>query len=582
MPGFSKSRRFYLVFGLLWGSALAILVTASMLLHFAGMRNRISLLQVDENHVLGMQNDAIISVINASVSDLLFLAQLNELAAFPHDLSTVNREALEHELIAFSDTRGTYDQIRVLALDGMETLRINRQADDSFAVASDHLQFKGDRYYFHELAECQALEIYVSPLDLNMENGNLERPLKPILRLGIVLFEEDAPSGYLLLNLFGSVILEAFARVDLGSPSSAFLLNPEGYWLHGPSSSVEWGFAIDDRRNDGFQFSFPQEWTRIQSEAAGQFETSNGMFTFDTILPHVVADIAKCDVLGADHDAGSAEAGVTYEWKNVSWVSPTQLRAIRMAGAAELSAWNLVGALVLGGVAWSTARWSIRRSEALQHNELLESTLQKYMPADVCDRLLDNPTKYGQLGGDSQDVAVLFADIRGFTCFAEENDPQYVVSVLNRTLTELVTPVRVFQGILDKYIGDGFLAFFEPKSNLADAAQRAVDAAKMMQTAFHNLWSTSGAEELSNLGLGIGISTGRVVVGNIGSTDSMDYTVVGDAVNVASRLQAMAGAGEILISASTRALLADTENWTPMLSTKIRGRTQPLDIYKIR
>jgi len=238
--------------------------------------------------------------------------------------------------------------------------------------------------------------------------------------------------------------------------------------------------------------------------------------------------------------------------------------------------WNAFGILLLGAGSWVFARWLAMRGEAHQktksENTLLESTLQRYMSKEVCHRLLDDPQRHSELGGDAQEVAVLFVDIRGFTGFAEQRDPKDVVAVLNRALTELVVPLRVYRGILDKYIGDGFLAFFEPSTDIADAAQRAVDSALVMQQAFANLWNDAPSSALRELGLGIGISAGRVIVGNIGATD---------AVNVAARLQSLAKPGEILISDRVNGLLNGAHESKHSGLTKLKGRQEPIDVYRL-
>jgi adenylate cyclase len=170
---------------------------------------------------------------------------------------------------------------------------------------------------------------------------------------------------------------------------------------------------------------------------------------------------------------------------------------------------------------------------------------------------------------------------RGFTGFRAQQDPKEVVAVLNRTLTELVVPLRVHRGNLDKYIDDRFLALFEPEHGEADAAQRAVDAAVVMLQAFANLWANAPSPALRKLGLGIGISVGRVIVGNVGTSDAMNYTVIGDAVNVAARLQGLAKAGEILMSNRVQAFLEDTHVVDHSGLTKLRGRQEPIDIYRL-
>ena len=580
-----RSRRFVLLFLAMLSASATLLILASVLIHNSGAEYRILMAQEDEIHATGMRRDAIAAVLQSAVSDLLFLQELNEVEAFMASSSRADALALAHELEAFSRTRAIYDQIRVLSSDGMELMGIDRESNSSYVVPPEDLQYKGDRYYFQEMLGCAADTVYVSQLDLNVENGELEWPIKPILRFGIRRGRAQSVQGYLLLNLMGSVVLDAFDSSHPEPGSEAFLLSPEGYWFQGPSSEVEWGFEILERNRNGFQFDFPEEWLRIVSSLDGQFETENGLFTFDTIVPYSAAELARCELEGLTAADAIPPTSAPYHWKNVAWLPPSALRSIRHSGALTLAGWNVVGILVLGMLAWLLSRWVVIRHETheqtLNENTLLESTLQKYIPGVICERLLGNPNQHGRLGGESQDLAVLFVDIRGFTGFAETHDPQYVVSVLNRTLTELTTPLRVMEGILDKYTGDGFLAFFEPKQSLADANQRAVTAACLMQKAFRNLWGDAESAELRELGLGIGISTGRVVIGNVGSEDSMDYTVVGDAVNVAARLQGLANPGEILISVATHSHLLDDRGAEIMRAIKLRGRDQALDIYRI-
>jgi len=538
----------------------------------------------EEAHAVGMRQDAVAEIIEASVSDLLFLSELNELDPFLASHTRENREPLSQELAAFARRQEIYDQIRVLSPTGMEILRIDYRDGTPVVVPLEDLQYKGDRPYFQEMSRCAGGSIYVSPLDLNVEDGQVELPTQPMLRLGLALGDEAA--GYLLLNLKGSVVLDAFAHAHPHPEAMEFLVNKDGYWLRGPAPETEWGFVLPERADERFQTLFPSEWEAVSSAWTGQFVTENGLFTYDTLIPYAEADAFRCAVSGASPaSAPRGDADASY-WKNVSWVPPDLLARTRNSGAAQLAGWNVIGVLILGSGTWVFSRWLTRRAELLRHTasekELLQSTLQKYMSQEVCDRLLGDPARHAKLGGEAEEVAVLFADLRGFTRFAERHAPEHVVAVLNRTLTELTAPLRMYGGILDKYIGDGFLAFFEPSPDLSGAAQRAVDAARVMQRAFRNLWVDAPAEALRELGLGIGISTGRVVVGNVGSEDAMDYTVVGDAVNVASRLQSLAEGGDILVSHSAHQLLDNEDDAEVMRLTKLRGRREPMNVFKLR
>ncbi len=183
-------------------------------------------------------------------------------------------------------------------------------------------------------------------------------------------------------------------------------------------------------------------------------------------------------------------------------------------------------------------------------NRLLRQILDRFLAEDVTDIILTDPERYLQLGGEIRPVTVLFADIRGFTRFTEEHSAPQVIETLNRVFHVLTQVVFTHRGTFDKYLGDGLMAFYGAPIASEEDAQRAVDTAIEMQHRFHEL-SKEDNEGLTSLGLGIGLHSGEVVVGNIGSEKVMDYTVVGYVVNVAKRLQEVAHGGQILISEDT-------------------------------
>ncbi len=145
---------------------------------------------------------------------------------------------------------------------------------------------------------------------------------------------------------------------------------------------------------------------------------------------------------------------------------------------------------------------------------------------------------------------MLFADIRGFTRFTEEHTAPQVVETLNRIFRALSHMVFLHRGTFDKYLGDGLMAFYGAPIAGEDDARRAVETAIEMQRRFRELVEESGAA-MQDLGLGIGIHSGEAIVGNIGSDRVMDYTVIGDTVNIAKRLQEVAQSGQTLISQAT-------------------------------
>ena len=188
--------------------------------------------------------------------------------------------------------------------------------------------------------------------------------------------------------------------------------------------------------------------------------------------------------------------------------------------------------------------------ELESRNRLLRQVLNRYVAEDVADIILTDPERYLKLGGEIRPVTVLFADIRGFTHFTEQHSGPEVVETLNRIFPVLSQVVFAHRGTFDKYLGDGLMAFYGAPVAGEDDAQRAVDSAVEMQRVFHVL-RQEGGESMAGLGLGVGLHSGEAIVGNIGSEKVMDYTVVGDTVNVAKRLQEMAHAGQIVLSIDT-------------------------------
>jgi adenylate cyclase len=212
-------------------------------------------------------------------------------------------------------------------------------------------------------------------------------------------------------------------------------------------------------------------------------------------------------------------------------------------------------------------------------NRLLRRVLDRYVAVDLADIILDDPEQHLRLGGENRMVTVLFADIRGFTKFTEGHTANEVIETLNRIFNPLSNLIFAYRGTFDKYLGDGLMAFYGAPISEADDAKRALDTAFAMQRLFRTLRESSGVE-FEGLDLGIGIHSGEAVVGNIGSEFVMDYTVVGDVVNVAKRLQEVAEAGQILISEATCDQVGGAMG-TKMEPINLPGREEPVTAFHV-
>ena len=178
------------------------------------------------------------------------------------------------------------------------------------------------------------------------------------------------------------------------------------------------------------------------------------------------------------------------------------------------------------------------------------------------------------LGGERKDATVLFSDIRGFTSMSEKMEPEEVVNLLNIYFDKQTEIVQYFGGDIDKFVGDELMAMFKGDK----MANQAVDCAIKIQREVQKLNLELG----KNIEIGIGINTGAMVMGAMGSKDRMDFTVIGDNVNLGSRLCGAAKAGEIIFSENTeKILITDDYNLKKLDPIQVKGKEKPIQIYQV-
>lgn len=225
---------------------------------------------------------------------------------------------------------------------------------------------------------------------------------------------------------------------------------------------------------------------------------------------------------------------------------------------------------------------SLEQSEAeLVQQTQARTALARYLPADVVEQVVADPSRLS-LGGERRLITVLFADVVGFTQMSEHLPPERIVAVLNEYFTLATEVVHQHGGFIDKFIGDCVMAVWGLPEQHDDDARRAVAAAEALQRwtdACTRRWRTRYGVHLQ---LAMGLNTGLVVAGNVGSERRLEYTVIGDTVNVAARLEAAAAPGQILLSDSTRVALGGARRLAPLGERQLRGRTQSIRVFEVR
>jgi class 3 adenylate cyclase len=207
------------------------------------------------------------------------------------------------------------------------------------------------------------------------------------------------------------------------------------------------------------------------------------------------------------------------------------------------------------------------------------SLLQRYIPRDLAERIL---AAGKQIESERRLVTVLFADVTGFTALSEKMDPEDLSSILNECFAGLISIVLRYEGTIDKFIGDGIMAIFGAPLAHENDPERAARCALDMVADIERFNAHRSNDLSGPLGLHIGLHSGMVIAGNVGSDLRMDYSVIGDTVNLASRLVEIAPRGEIYLSTETHKLVADVVTAGGPIAVTLRGKTAPVEVYALQ
>jgi len=282
-------------------------------------------------------------------------------------------------------------------------------------------------------------------------------------------------------------------------------------------------------------------------------------------------DFAPTSIMGARLSARDKHLGYLFIANEKGAIPFTEDDAVLFTGFANQAA-----------AAIENVRLFDERLKEETEKARVRHIFQQYMAKQVVDELIKDPQKV-KPGGRRQEVTILFSDIRGFTSMAETMDPEQLLKKLNEYFTVMIDVVFKYDGLLDKFIGDAIMAVFGAPVKHGDDAERAVRTAIEMQTALerlNNKWIEEGEQTFD---IGIGLNTGPVVVGNIGDIRRMEYTVIGDNVNLAQRIENLTRRyrSSIIISQSTYEKTKNISSVREYKPVFVKGRVKPVRIYKL-
>ncbi|MDG6777694.1 GGDEF domain-containing protein [Thiomicrorhabdus sp. zzn3] len=246
--------------------------------------------EAQERQLIAAYEKAVMREYEEVLSDLLTITALPACEALTSNQTPLKRiqRQLAKAYLNISRTRARYDQIRFLNNDGQEIIRINYNNGQPSIVPENHLQNKSHRYYVQDISQLGLNQIYVSRMDLNIEHNLVERPFKPMIRVGVKLFSPDgSPMGMVVLNYLAEHMRQALKPPihSQDGHSELSLLDQNGYWLKNVEPEKEWGFMFEEKQHMTLAKQKPHLWQKLKQLKAGQILTKEGLYTFKTLSP---------------------------------------------------------------------------------------------------------------------------------------------------------------------------------------------------------------------------------------------------------------------------------------------------------
>lgn len=276
-------RRAALLFFRAYLPLVASIGTVLWVLYASDIKSTKLVIASDQKHDIRLAMHSIQLELELVRNDLSYLVEHGPLQNWLVNADPQEFETLERDILAFSKHRQAYDQVRYLDSTGMEVVRVNWARPEPLLIPMYDLQDKSKRYYFSDAVTLSSGQIYSSALDLNIEKGRLEKPIKPVIRFAAPVFDRNGKNrGIIVLNYKGARLLNLIERVQGAEENHLQMINSSGYWLLGPNPDAEWGFMIDARAQNTFPNLYGNElWEKISSgKQEDQFSNSAELVSY--------------------------------------------------------------------------------------------------------------------------------------------------------------------------------------------------------------------------------------------------------------------------------------------------------------
>jgi diguanylate cyclase (GGDEF)-like protein/PAS domain S-box-containing protein len=419
-----------------------------------------SRLQSQETLNLSLGSSAITGKVEDLSRDLQFLSSQSSLQAAVEQPSAENLARLAQDWKDFSRTQSVYDKLRWLDENGKEVVRVDYAEGQARVIPADQLQNKSQRYFFADAMRLQAGQVYVSPLDLNVELDQLDVPYRPTLRVAMPISNTAARKrGIVILNYHAQTMLQAFVKGTNSMANRAMLLNSDGYWLKGQAPADEWGFMLQHPELS-LAARAPDTWRLIRDQDHGQVTQADGLWTWQTLYPLAQGQSSSTgatDILAASE--GRVDASL-YAWKSVAHMPSAMLSGVLLAVWLKLVAVALALAGLLGFGSWKLTLARFRQAQAEDKLRGVNAHLEQLVTERT--RALENANQELRLSEENLAItlhsigdAVIATDAAGrvkrMNAAAEQLSGWTLVEADGRALTEVfrIVDARTRQPMAD-------------------------------------------------------------------------------------------------------------------------------------
>lgn len=346
---------------------LSVVLVVSIVLLFIvrfELQEKVKRITLHENSKIEVAKAHFAQNIREVDSDLRVIADLPLFKRYLDSGNSSYRDELTQYLLALAKNKPFYDQLRYLDADGKEQIRINYNDGNPSIVPREALQDKSSRYYFKDSFKLKLGQVYVSPLDLNVEAGRLEIPYKPTIRFATPVSDSAGhKKGILLFNYLGKGMLSDFHRLMQENDHEGMLLNNEGYWLDSIHPENEWGFMLD-KKERSFAHDYADAWGIISTTEQGTQQTQQGLLIYNTVYP-MLSDQYSSTGAGKLNEPGQKKiASQQYYWKIVSLIPQTDWSGELFFGSTDKKILLGLAYLLLALIALMISHISLRREQS--------------------------------------------------------------------------------------------------------------------------------------------------------------------------------------------------------------------------